>query len=101
MLIPGSEYSVETSVVILWAWLLLPLFLVAFTFVFLVATIWTNHHRRVKTWRSSSLAVLSGLSPEAREQFGGLITRRDLKITARKLRVRLVEEGGVWKLVAE
>jgi hypothetical protein len=94
-------YGVETYVLAVWVWLTLPIFILSLTLIFLLATIQVNYGRRTKTWKSSSLAVLSGLSSETQGKLGGLTSMAAIEERSERIRVRMVEDESGWKLAAE
>ncbi|KAF4629081.1 hypothetical protein G7Y89_g9069 [Cudoniella acicularis] len=97
----GVMYGVETYVLVVWVWLILPIYIVLLTLIFLLATIQMSHGCRTKTWKSSSLAVLSGLSSETQDQLGGLTSMATVEERSERVRVRMVEDKSGWKLAAE
>lgn len=101
MLINGVSKSVETYILVDWFWLIFPLFVVIFTLAFLLATIIKNSGRRTKLWKSSSLAVLSGLNRDTKAQVGDLTEMTVIKERTKGVHVRLVEDHGRWQLVGE
>lgn len=54
--VPGTTWTVESYVRVRWAWMILPIALVAFMLVFFVATIWNTRNQFI--WKSSPLALL-------------------------------------------
>jgi hypothetical protein len=99
--IQGVELAIETYVLAVWAWLVLPICVVLLTLVFLLVTIWKNTQQRSKTWKSSSLATMIALSSEAQVQLGSLTSMSTIEERAKEMKARMVEESGKWKLVAE
>lgn len=85
-----------------WAWLSLPLSLIALSLVLLAATVLKGNRRRTRVWKSSSLAVLQGLNVETRRRLGALDHVDVMDELAGKMRVTL-DEGGTdgdegWRL---
>ncbi|KAJ9613504.1 hypothetical protein H2200_003446 [Cladophialophora chaetospira] len=96
----GTASIPETLVSAQWPWLALPLGLIILSLVFLVATVLKGTHRKTIVWKSSSLAVLQGLSLETHRRLGGLDHLDIMDKQASKVHVRL-DEGGIdggWRL---
>ena len=92
----GTAFSMQTCIKVRWAWLSLPAVLIVFGMLFLGATIWES--RRISpgsVWKSSSLAVVfHGLDGRRRSDYGQLNDLKDMKDTAKDIRVRLEAMGG-------
>jgi hypothetical protein len=100
-MVDGVNKSVETYISVDWFWLIFPFFVAVFTFAFLLATIVKNSGRRAKLWKSSSLAVLSGLNRDTKVRVGDLSEMTMMRERAKGVHVRLVEDHGQWQLVGE
>ncbi|KUJ14941.1 uncharacterized protein LY89DRAFT_720369 [Mollisia scopiformis] len=96
----GANNSLQTYISVDWYWLIFPCFMLLFAMIFLLVTIAKNHARRGEAWKSSSIAVLSGLSSDAKAKLGDLTFMTSMQERAKEIRVRLVEENGHWQLVA-
>jgi hypothetical protein len=92
--VEGAVYIPEVYVSVEWFWILHPAALTALALVFLVATIFVNHCRRLKLWKTSILAVLyhgltrfEGEDEEAENDRHGTVSR--MEKTSRGVRVEL------------
>jgi hypothetical protein len=98
----GTAFRLETYVHVKWAWLAMPVALILFATIFLVATIVVNEKRKGAVWKSKSLALLfHGL-----ERVGGVEGKgigdgpEEMDEVAKRTRVKLARNGkGEWKLV--
>lgn len=88
----GRAYILENFVQIRWEWVSLPIFLLAMSFIFLVATIVksTSEQHEVGIWKNSALAVLlNGLDEPLQRRVGPLRKMRDVRSVANKWRVKI------------
>ena len=91
----GTMYTPEPYFDIQWAWLVVPILSVVLTFVFLLATIYQSRRHHIPAWKSSQIAAMQSLSPEARKAVGDLGSAA----SAKDVIVRLEHEDGKWQLV--
>ncbi len=96
----GIAWRTETYVRVYWAWMALPIALLALTLVFLIATMTQNHRCKVMAWKSSSLAVLlHGVTDEDQRTFGGPLTQsREMNELAKGVAVQLRPESDGMRL---
>ena len=78
----------------------LPISLVLLTLVFLVATIAQSRRRKLQGWKSSSLAVLTGLDSKLRDDLGALGNLAALEKKAENTKVIIERERDGWRLVS-
>ena len=110
----GTVMARQTCVGVDWAWLALPVVLIAFTAVFLCVTVlMSRRFRRVgggeggggggngnkgpgrKAWKSSSLPLLwCGFGDEIRDRYDAFDGVREMKGAGDGLNVRLERQGG-------
>lgn len=88
----------ETYVSVNYEWLIFPISIVLLTLIFLLTTMIKSYRHGTHVWKSSTLAVLSALGPEAREALGvpGSIVDMDAKAKKLRLVMRQREEG--WRM---
>ena len=96
----GRVYVMQTYVHVSWAWLILPVLLVIFSCVLLLASIITGRGGRGVVWKNSSLAVLlHGFG--GGEERGAVVRAGEMEEVARGMRVQLSEgRSGDVRLVA-
>lgn len=94
-MINGTEWSMETYVHVRWAWISLPLVVLALTIVFLVVVIWENHRCGTDLWKSSAIALLfHGLDTDTEKHFTA-DSLNDIKKEAKDVKVQLeVDDDG-------
>jgi len=86
----------ETYVSAQYKYLVLPIGLIILTLVFLITTIVRS--RMIEVWKSSNLAVLSGLDKETREALGNFTSVASLKERAMDIKVVLRKDENGWKI---
>ena len=92
--VDGQAFSSETYVHVRWGWIALPVSVVLFTALFLMAAIWRSRMSNTQVWKSSTLAVLfHGLDEETRSRFRSKRSLGDKKKEAKGITVQL-DEGG-------
>lgn len=98
--LPGTVWVEAPIVVIRWGWMSVPLTLVVFTWIFLLATMVGHPRHRENIWKSSSLAVMHALHPDLQRHVGGMDRGSYMWARDKRLMVRLVRlEGEGWRLV--
>lgn len=88
-----------------WAWLTLPIALLALAFIFQITTIVRTSRRKTALWKSSTLALFfhgRGVQ-EGVHSAGGVITDdiAGMEDEARRMKVRLENTGRCWRLTEE
>ena len=90
----GQAFSSETYVHVRWGFISLPISVVFFTTLFLLAAIWRTRSSKTQVWKSSALAMLfHGLDEETRSRFKSRRSLGDKKKEARGVAVQLDESG--------
>ncbi|GME48527.1 uncharacterized protein LTHEOB_5448 [Neofusicoccum parvum] len=97
----GVALRTETCISVRWAWLAFPAALLLLTVVFLVVTIVESAGRAPgRMWKGSPLALLfHGLDGEVGERYGAVGRVEDMEAVAKRVRVRMGDEGRGLKLV--
>lgn len=91
----GMAFGIEQFVKVTWTWLILPLFILVLTLIFLVATILkTREKDSTGIFKNSAFAtVLSSMPPEMRRK----ITEDSATGKAREMRVKYIPDKG-WRV---
>ncbi|CAO1602441.1 hypothetical protein XANCAGTX0491_006050 [Xanthoria calcicola] len=97
--IRGTPSSFEVYIQIEWAWLIVPIAAVGLSLIFLLLTMYLSRKRKIPAWKSSLLAVLLGLTSEARRDWGTIRRPREMEETAKARSIRLEANGGQWQMV--
>ena len=58
-----------------------------------------SRKRKIPAWKSSLLAVVLGLTSEARRDWGAIRRPREMEETAKGRSIRLEANGGQWQMV--
>ena len=95
----GTAYASVLYFDIQWSWLVVPIFAIVLALLFLLATISQSHRHHIPTWKSSHIAAMQSLGPEAREAVGDLGMTTSRRNGADDIVVRLVQNSGRWQLV--
>lgn len=101
--VPGQTWHDEIHVDVRWAWLALPIVLLALVMVLLVATICLSQIKKVGIWKDSSLALLlfSLQNEQDKATMRFAQTEGDIQEAVKGMRARLskgVDEGDDgWK----
>jgi hypothetical protein len=93
--VTGTAWDSAVHVEIQWAWITLPLALLAFSLVFLLATVIKSSREEstVGIWKTSAIAILfNGLGEEVQRSVGPNCRMGQLRMKARELRVKLLPE---------
>lgn len=99
--IKGTAYQLDVYVEIQWVWLAFSAALLGLTMFFFILVVIQSATGGVAIWKSSPLALLAhGLAPHSQEQLrteGRPATEeaevRDLEVRARKMHIKLLDEG--------
>ena len=94
-IITGAALIPETFVQVRWFWILLPVVLLMFTLVFIVATTVksSSEQHEVGIWKTSALAVLlNGLDEPIQRHMGPLRSMRDVHEAAARLKIKIVPD---------
>lgn len=84
----GTAYAPIAFVETNYLWLILPISLVSFTLIFLLATIHKSQRLGSRVWKSSNLATLQGLHGKLHTRLGGLISISEMEKNISNLEVR-------------
>jgi len=100
-LITGDAWTYQTSVLIVWAWMILPLTVSIAALVFLIAVAILSQIREMPKWKDQSLATLFyGLDDETLRETR--VLRKDLELEdvdiAKDLFVRIRRYEDTWGL---
>jgi len=91
----GKTWQPIVKVKIRWRWIILPVVLLMFSLIFLLATVIrsTKQDAKVGIWKTSALAVLfNGLGEDVQETVGNTTSRGYARSKAKDLKVKLEEE---------
>ncbi|KAI4089333.1 MAG: hypothetical protein LQ344_005465 [Seirophora lacunosa] len=97
--VSGTSTSFEVYIDIEWVWMVVPIATVILSLIFLLVTIRLSRRSKIPAWKSSLLAVLLGLSPQTRSDFGGIRRPKEMEATAKDKNVRLEANAGQWQVV--
>ncbi|KAH7383071.1 hypothetical protein BKA64DRAFT_749152 [Cadophora sp. MPI-SDFR-AT-0126] len=96
---PGRAIADQVFIHVSWGWLALPFVLELLAVVFLLCVILKSRRRKVMAWKSSSLAILRGLSADIREALGVCMEENStMEYEAESFDMRLDRDGDGWKL---
>lgn len=90
---PGIAFAPVIFVETEYRWLILPVALVTFTLIFLLATMWKSRRLGTRVWKSSNIAVLQGLDADLCSQLGGLGSVSEMEERAEEVKVRFDVSG--------
>lgn len=94
----GQAYREKLFVQVRWKWMILPIALVVFSVLFLIATMIETRSNKVLAWKGSALALLMADVDQGvvSASQNGLDKVYGIANVARKTRVVLSEDNGVW-----
>ncbi|KAH7113747.1 hypothetical protein B0J11DRAFT_139418 [Dendryphion nanum] len=98
--VPGEAFVEERYVSIRWEWLSLPLGLLLFSFIFLVATVMrsSNELENVGVWKTSAIAtLLYGLPDAMQKKITTSTSGGTPRAQAKELKVKLLPKMG-WRI---
>lgn len=98
-MVPGTASDLVSVVLVQWEWLSLPLGLLGFTFIFLVATIMRSMMEQdVGVWKNSAIAILlHGLPDDIRKKLTSAIDKRASNTHMRDRKIKWLPGSG-WRL---
>jgi hypothetical protein len=98
-MVEGPAYDLVSVVDVRWQWLSLPLGLLGFTFIFLVATIVrSSMEQDVGVWKTSAIAtLLYGLPDNVREKVTSVTDKGTPRANAKHTKVKWLPGTG-WRL---
>lgn len=98
-MVEGPAYDLVSVVDVRWQWLSLPLSLLGFTFIFLVATIIrSSMEQNVGVWKTSAIAtLLYGLPDNVREKVTSVTDKGTPRANAKHTKVKWLPGTG-WRL---
>ncbi|KAE9378301.1 hypothetical protein N431DRAFT_500971 [Stipitochalara longipes BDJ] len=96
--IEGTEYYLQTYLLVRWDWLIFPVLLIVLALILLIATIIQSKRRRTGVWKASSLATLSALGGEAKSLLGVMNKASALSEAAEGMMVGIEQRGTGWRL---
>lgn len=99
-MVVGPAYDKENYVDVRWAWLALPLGLLAATFIFLVATVIRSsvESEHVGVWKTSAIAtLLYGLPDDMQKKITSNKENGTPRAKAKEIKVKWLPKGG-WRL---
>jgi hypothetical protein len=94
-IVKGTSWDTRVHIYIRWPYMVLPLVLLGFTLVFLIATVIksTREEDQVRIYKTSSLATLfNGVGDDVQRSFGPNCRMGQARARARELSVKLVPE---------
>ena len=98
----GLTYSVQTTVHVVWPWLIFPCLIAVATCVFLALTLYSvkRHMSHDMVWRSSQAALLfHGLY--GRDRYGKLVSAESMERAEKSMRVKLERKEEGCRLIVE
>lgn len=98
--VPGKAFIRERFIAVRWQWLSLPLGLLVFSFVFLVATVvrTTSEQDHVGVWKTSAIAtLLYGLPDAMQKKITTSTSGGTPRAQAKELKVKLLPKMG-WRI---
>lgn len=100
----GTSWTVQTQLHVRWAWIILPALLIILTIIFLIMTALQSRHRRLDTWKSSTIPLLcSGLDPNIQQKIKAAGDPMQTEILASRVYVRTLKSedtGDAWRMDA-
>ncbi|PMD44555.1 hypothetical protein L207DRAFT_630876 [Hyaloscypha variabilis F] len=96
--VEGTEYYLQTYLLVRWDWLIFPVVLIVAALILLIATIIQSKRRGTGVWKASSLATLSALGGEAKGLLGVMNTASALSEAAEEMMVGIEQRGAGWRL---
>ncbi|KAF1975836.1 hypothetical protein BU23DRAFT_632719 [Bimuria novae-zelandiae CBS 107.79] len=98
-MLPGPAFDLVSVVEVRWEWLSLPLALLVFSFIFLVATIIRSSMAQdVGVWKTSAIAtLLYGLLDDVRQKVTSAKDKRTPRANAKRTKVKWLPGVG-WRL---
>jgi hypothetical protein len=99
-MVSGKAFDMESFVDVRWAWLALPLGLLVFTFIFLVATVIRSsiEQEDVGVWKTSAIAtLLYGLPDDMQKKITTSQVTGTPRAKAKEIKVKWLPKGG-WRL---
>jgi hypothetical protein len=98
---PGIAYQSLPYVVVIWAWMALPVLLLVIAFVLLASTIFRTKRKGTQLWKTSSLAAFyHPLTETGRERVGRAIDNRHLEKIAEDVHVKWARTEKGWRFIA-
>ncbi|KAN0108652.1 Protein of unknown function (DUF3176) domain containing protein [Hyaloscypha variabilis] len=96
--VEGTEYYLQTYLLVRWDWLIFPVVLIVAALILLIATIIQSKRRGTGVWKASSLASLSALGGEAKGLLGVMNKASALSEAAEGMMVGIEQRGTGWRL---
>ena len=100
----GTSWTVQTQLHVRWAWIILPAMLIILTMIFLIMIALQSRHRRLDTWKSSTISLLcSGLDPNIQQKIKAAGDPMQNEVLASRVYVRTLKSedtGDAWRLDA-
>lgn len=92
---PGVASSLQSVISVDWYWMILPLGLLALTFVYLLTVVCVSRASNQEPWKTSSVAVLMHglMDDESRSLVKGIERLDDMDDTSEQLKMKIVRKG--------
>lgn len=99
VVVQGTAFQGLSVVRVDWAWISMPIALLALALLLLVLTVCSTRKHRLEGWRNDALAVLlHGIDPDVRQRMGPLNKLKNMEEAAEETTLVLGLERGSWRL---